>query len=141
MGKRLTNEREVNMKICEVVSSRRHEAFFFQGDWVVCLFEAVRVIRRSFFLPEDAKKIYLSLHSRPGKNRKAVSICSESYAAPCRLTPAGRRFLEEGGRSFGEETYPVIRLSSRLDFEDIHLDRVLKPWIGKTVYLQVEYED
>lgn len=74
-----------------------------------------------FILPRKFSKIWLALHTAPHKDRKKLKILESEFG-----------------------NWPVIEFISfdgkitTLSF--IEIDNILKPLIGQTVYLQVEYE-
>ncbi len=68
-------------------------------------------------LPGDVSRITLSLHDRPSADRLRLRVVeSDDGRGPYPL-------VEVGGAEWGDEK----------------LDGVLKPYIGRRVYLQVEY--
>ena len=81
-----------------------------------------------FNVPPEVKTIWLSLHDRPAANRAVVNV--EIY------NDVEIDYGNDG--SYPEmqllEYEPIIYFSSKL------LDSILKPLVGKTVYLQCEYE-
>ena len=74
-----------------------------------------------FDVPVDIKTVWLSLHDRPAVNREPVVV--------------------ENGKELWGPGAAQIRLGNlRQVFSVESLDKVLFPFIGKTLYLQCEYE-
>jgi len=80
-------------------------------------------IQKYFHLPFEAKTMWFSLYDRPAKNRKKAGV-----------------ILHSG--FFGDESNPSILVNNgEVVISDIGFDRLLKSLVGKTVYIQVEYEE
>ncbi len=81
----------------------------------------VKVLRKHFHLPKNVQVVWVSLHDQSGRNRLPVSI---QLNGGCSILPQNPALI------IGKE-----------EAEDEHLDNFLKPLIGKTVYMAVEYEE
>lgn len=105
------------MKLAETKS----EGCVFDGSATHCQFDTMRVLRRLFVLPKNPSVVWRSLHDRVSANRVALKVVS----------------LDDPGSE-----YPALKIPGRAAmFDDERLDTVLEPYFGKTVYLQVEYEE
>ena len=71
-------------------------------------------LRKCFDVPDAAKKLYLSIHDRPSDWR-CKAIVFDDVLGPC---------LDIDGVGL-------------IDADDF--DKILKPLVGKTVYVEVEY--
>lgn len=78
--------------------------------------------RRHFELPRQISRVIISLYSRPSVNRKKGKV--EKYC--CGLGCC------EGGK--------LLFAGDCIDFWDEDLSLILRPLIGRTIYLGVEYE-
>jgi hypothetical protein len=78
------------------------------------------ILRETWELPHDLKEIVLSLHDRPSPNRLRLTVRLYEGEGP--------RFPELWTVG-GKETWNVPML-----------DKVIRPFVGKSLYLQVEYD-
>ncbi len=85
-------------------------------------------LSRVFEIPtfvEDCPRLWLSLHDSPGVYRERVRVVMFWPDA-------------ESVRMYGSKPYPRIEIGGVM-YEDESLDRFLKRFVGKRVYLEVEY--
>jgi len=117
------------MKIVSVTLNRSEQGGYEwwksnQLDCPPCFYGFWRVIRKYFYLPQKTedrvKHVHLSLHTHPSKWRVPVPILQE--------------------QTTNKEMVPYLIFDDTFDsYCDINLDDVLKPYNGKTVYLEMEY--
>jgi len=93
----------------------------------ICL-EAMEHILNQFHIPIDAK-LYISLHDTPDKNRLSLYVRK-------------RRNLNNDG-NYPEIVYRRSRDGRKIReyYEDYRLDKILEPFYGKNIYLQISYEE
>ena len=117
------------MKLAELVLRYRVNKKWDDGDYVgmeknskvcFCAGGFIDEIRRMFDFPEKPpKRVWLTLHSRPSMFREELQVCEWGSMPNAAILKKGKYTV--GG--------------------DVETDKVLFPFIGKTVYLQVEYEE
>lgn len=78
-------------------------------------------LRRLFEIPRGTTTIWLSLYTRAGKDR---------YVGPAQM--------KRGNKTFN--SYPIVRLPGAV-FQALYLDSTLRPYVGKRLYIGVEYEE
>ncbi len=100
----------------------------WKDDWMLC----DAAMDSIFDIPEDARTIWLSLHTRPAINRVKVDIKMWKHPP----SPCGK-----------DADYPEICVSSselppgrKWDTNSPEIDKVIKPFVGKSLYVQCEYQ-
>lgn len=89
-------------------------------DYSLVNFEVIDLAKRmKLEIPKGAIGIWATLFNVPGANRVQVNIQLESNAH--------------------EDSYPIICYDKTELFSDKTCDTRLKKWVGKLVYLEVEY--
>lgn len=88
---------------------------WFSGNIYLCNLE----FDEWFYIPESVKTIWLSLHDRSAANRYSMEVKS--------------------GNDYPND-YPVLNWENEWDIGVGCFDKILKPLIGETVYVQCEYE-
>jgi len=88
-------------------------------DEAPCYAEFWQTMRQYFEIAKRRaiERVHLTLHSLPSK-----------YRVPIEVVEAGEW-----------EPYPRLVFDNAAVFDDNELDEPLKPYIGKTVYLEMEY--
>jgi len=89
-------------------------------EWPVFL--CVHTMARLFEIPVNTKAIWVSLHDRPASQRYEVKVYEEMWGS--------------------DNKYPVLSfVDFDLEYNDYPpvVERLLSPYIGKKLYVQVEY--
>ena len=116
------------MKLAELVLRYCKDKEWSGGDYegtgknskvCFCAEGFIDEIRRMFHFPKKPpKRVWLTLHSRPSIYREELRVC----------------------RYCGSEMRVELKQGDHMIGGWDELDELLCPFIGKTVYLQVEYE-
>jgi hypothetical protein len=105
------------MAVILTVTSRNYGAFRGDCGEYFCILQTFKLLHRHFELPDDAKSVWITLHTCPTINRLAVCVVQK----------------------YG---YPNIKIPGRADMvSHTSWDNLLEPYIGKRLWLQVEYEE
>jgi len=115
------------MKLLEVVLIRKGDSFYNlvgrkseeSERWCSC--DLLKFLYRFFNIPAtlEPKKIWLSLHNTEAKNRENFVV--KKYIGPY-------------------ASYPMLT-KGKYTIDNEKIDELLNPFVGKKVWLQMEYEE
>jgi len=119
------------MRICEVPFT--HEEYYNQwhdNNGEVFCGGGFDNLLRQFKIPSNVKNVIISLHNQKSPDRKPVRIVKNTY------------------EYYHQSEYPVVSIRFRNNglshqeyYDNEKVGKKLTPYIGKTVYLQIEYDE
>ena len=100
-------------------SAKRQGGLWYVGQICKTTAELARWFDRwGLDVPAETRRMWFHLYSTPGEDSAELRVAS---------------------RPFGSAHYPVVRDGTRWIFDRYQCDKRLKPFIGKPVYVEVEY--